>query len=211
MAFLIALMTLPSAQAFAALNERYGWDLPRGIAPLSAAFLCATLMVWTRCCTGTTARRSINWQVLIVIGAAIGVGRAMDASGAAAAIAEWIFAGAGALGPQGLLFVFSLLTAVLCQLVTNKGAAVLMFPIAMALAADAGAGGVSPEPFVVTLMATAASSYMTPVGFVTNLMVYGPGGYRFTDYLRLGVPLTLLVAALCALLCPLAFPFEGGR
>jgi len=211
MGLLIALMTMPSAQAFGALNERFGWDLPaRGIAPLTAAFLCATLMVWTRCCTGTTARRSINWQVLMVIGAAIGVGRAMDASGAAKAIADWIFAATGNLGPQGLLFVFSLLTAVLCQLVTNKGAAVLMFPIAMALAAETGRGGVSPEPFVVTLMATAASSYMTPVGFVTNLMVCGPGGYRFTDYLRLGVPLTLLVAALCALLAPLAFPFDGG-
>jgi di/tricarboxylate transporter len=167
-------------------------------------------MVWTRCCTGTTARRSVGWQVLMVIGAAIGVGRAMDASGAAKAIADTIFAAAGGLGPQGLLFVFSLLTAVLCQLVTNKGAAVLMFPIAMALAAEAGGGrGLSPEPFVVTLMATAASSYMTPVGFVTNLMVYGPGGYRFTDYLRLGVPLTVMVAALCALLAPMAFPFEG--
>ena len=58
-------------------------------------------------------------------------------------------------------------------------------------------------------MASAASSYMTPVGFVTNLMVYGPGGYRFTDYFRLGIPLTLLVATLCAIIAPMAFPFQG--
>ena len=210
MALLIVLMTMPSAQVFGALNARFGWDLPaHGIAPVTAAFLCATLMVWTRCCTGTLARRSISWQVLLVIGAAIGVGRAMDASGAAKAVADVIFSAVGGVGPHGLLFVFSLLTAVLCQLVTNKGAAVLMFPIAMALAAEAdGGAGVSPEPFVVTLMATAAGSFMTPVGFVTNLMVYGPGGYRFTDYLRLGVPLTLMVAGLCAWVCPMVFPFH---
>lgn len=78
----------------------------------------------------------------------------------------------------------------------------------MALAAEAdGGAGVSPEPFVVTLMASAAGSFMTPVGFVTNLMVYGPGGYRFTDYLRLGVPLTLMVAVLSAWLAPVFFPF----
>ncbi|MBK7403219.1 MAG: SLC13 family permease [Phycisphaerales bacterium] len=212
MALLVLLMTMPSARIFGALNQAMGWSLPKaGIMPLTAAFVCATLMVWTRCCTGTLARRSINWQVLMVIGAAIGVGKAMDASGAARAIADVIFSACGGVGPRGLLFVFSLLTAVLCQLVTNKGAAVLMFPIATALAAQANGGrGLSPEPFVVTLMATAASSYMTPVGFVTNLMVYGPGGYRFTDYLRLGVPLTLMVAALCALLAPAAFPFLPG-
>jgi di/tricarboxylate transporter len=211
MALLILLMTLPTARLFGMLNTRFGLDLPaNGIAPVTAAFVCATLMVWTRCCTGTLARRSINWQVLLVIGAAIGVGRAMDASGAAQTIADAIFSATGGLGPRGLLLVFSLLTAVLCQLVTNKGAAVLMFPIAMALAAEANGGaGVSPEPFVVTLMATAAGSYMTPVGFVTNLMVYGPGGYRFTDYLRLGVPLTLMVAVLCAVLAPMAFPFHA--
>lgn len=211
MALLVVLMTAPTAKIFTGLNARYGLDLPpNGIPPLVAAFVCATLMVWTRCCTGTTARRSINWQVLIVIGAAIGVGKAMDASGAAKAIADALFAAAGGLGPRGLLFSFSLLTAVLCQMVTNKGAAVLMFPIAMALAAEGNGGvGLNPEPFILTLMASAASSYMTPVGFVTNLMVYGPGGYRFTDYFRLGIPLTLLVATLCAIIAPMAFPFQG--
>ena len=210
MALLVVLMTAPSAAIFNSLNTRFGLDLPaKGVVPVTAAFLCATLMVWTRCCTGTLARRSINWQVLLVIGAAIGVGRAMDASGAARAIADAIFSAVGGVGPHGLLFAFSLLTAVLCQLVTNKGAAVLMFPIAMALASEANGGaGVSPEPFVVTLMATAAGSFMTPVGFVTNLMVYGPGGYRFTDYLRLGVPLTLMVAVLCAWVAPAFFPFH---
>lgn len=212
MALLILLMTMPSARLFDAINTRFGLDLPAGgIAPVTAAFLCASLMVWTRCCTGTQARRSVSWQVLLVIGAAIGIGKAMYESGAADAIAEVIFSAAGDLGPHGLLFVFSILTAIFCQLVTNKGAAVLMFPIAMALASSANGGqGVSPEPFVITLTATAAGNYLTPVGCVINLMVYGPGGYRFTDYLRLGVPLTLLVAGLCAWIAPMAFPFQPG-
>ncbi len=212
MALLILLMTMPTGRLFGALNTRFGLDLPAGgIAPLTAAFLCATLMVWTRCCTGTLARRSISWQVILVIGAAIGIGKAMYESGAADAIAEVIFSATGNMGPHGLLFIFSLLTAVFCQLVTNKGAAVLLFPVAMALAAETNGGlGVNPEPFVITLTATAAGNYLTPVGCVINLMVYGPGGYRFTDYLRLGLPLTLMVAGLSAWLAPLAFPFHPG-
>ncbi len=213
MALLILLMTAPTARIFGAINARFGLDLPAaGIAPVTAAFLCASLMVWTRCCTGTQARRSISWQVLLVIGAAIGIGKAMHESGAANAIAEVIFSTTGDMGPHGLLFLFSILTAIFCQLVTNKGAAVLMFPIAMALAAEANGGqGVNPEPFVITLIATAAGNYLTPVGCVINLMVYGPGGYRFTDYLRLGVPLTLLVATLCAWVAPMVFPFYPGN
>src|SRR5690606_3235869 len=127
------------------------------------------LMVFTRCCTGTIARQSINWQVLLVIGAAIGVGRAMEVSGAAHAIAGAIFQVVGPLGPTAALVGLFLTTTVFAQLITNKGAAVLMFPITMALASELG---VSPEPFVVTLMVAAACSFLTPVGFVTNLMVF---------------------------------------
>ena len=163
-------------------------------------------MVWRRCTTGTKARQSVNMRGLIVIGEAFGIGRAMDVSGAAREVAHIFFSAIGPISPRMLLFVLSLLTAVISQLVTNKGAAILMFPIAMELAAQ-GEVPLSPVPFVMTLMATAASSYMTPIGIVPNLMVYGPGGYKFTDYLRMGVPLTLMIAILCALLTPLAFPF----
>jgi len=172
--------------------------------PVAAGFLCAILMVFTRCCTGTQARNNINWQVLLVIGAALGIGRAMTETGAAQSIADAIFAAIGGVGPHGLLVVFFLLTNAFAQLVTNKGSAVLMFPIGMAIAHDAG---LSPEPFVVTLMVAAACSFATPVGFVTNLMVYGPGGYRFLDYARLGVPLTLIVGAITAALAPAIYPF----
>ncbi len=208
MALLVAMMTLPTGRFFQALNTRFNLDLPpSGITPLTASFIAATLMVWTRCCTGTKARRSVNVQVLIVIGAAIGIGRAMDKSGAARELAHLFFSAIGPISPTMLLFVLSLLTAVISQLVTNKGAAILMFPIAMELAAGAQTP-LSPYPFMITLMVTAASSYLTPIGIVPNLMVYGPGGYKFTDYLRMGIPMTLLVAILCATLCPIAFPFH---
>jgi di/tricarboxylate transporter len=214
MGLLVTLMTVPTAPLFRILNERFGGiglDLPAtGMPPLAVGFLCATTMVFTRCCTGTRARSSVNWQVLLVIGAAIGVGKAMTKTGAAQAIADVIFDVIGGLGLRGVLLIFALMTSVFCQLITNKGAAILMFPIAMALAKDIGDGGVNPEPFVLTLMISAACSFLTPVGFVTNMMVYGPGGYRFHDYMRLGLPLTLLSACIATIFAPMLFPFNPG-
>lgn len=206
LALLVALLTIPGKLIFGAINLIPSVNLPlRDIHPLIAALLCAMLMIYTRCTTGSQARRSINWQVLLVIAAALGIGRAMDQSGAARFIADIVFGSLDGLSNHALLFVFAILTSIFCQLVTNKAAAVLMFPIAMAIAGDAD---VNPEPYVVTLMVMAACSFMTPIGFVTNLMVAGPGGYRFSDYLRLGIPLTLIVATLATLIAPAAFPFH---
>ncbi len=176
-----------------------------GVPPVAAALVAAVAMVLTRCCTGTVARNSVNWQIIIVIAAAIGVGKAMTNTGAAAWMAHGIFAIVDPLGPYAALAGLFITTTLFAQFVTNKAAAVLMFPITMAVAADMG---VSPEPFVITLMVASACSFLTPIGFVTNLMVYGPGGYRFTDYTRLGLPLTILVLVLNLVLAPLAFPFN---
>ena len=88
--------------------------------------------------------------------------------------------------------------------ITNNGAAVVMFPIVMTLARDLG---VSPLPFVFTLMVAAGSNYISPVTYQTHLMVWGPGGYKFADFARLGAPLTLLLALVCTFVAPLAFPF----
>jgi di/tricarboxylate transporter len=114
-----------------------------------------------------------------------------------------VFAPVESLGPHAMVFAVFMITSVFAQLITNKGAAVLMFPIVMAIAHDSG---MNPEPLVLTLMASAACSFMTPVGFVTNLMVLGPGGYRFTDYVRLGLPLTLMIALIASVVAPLVFP-----
>ena len=207
MALLVGLLTMPTAPLLAWINNSLSLDLPPRVDKLTAVFLCATLMVFTRCTTGSTARTSINWQVLITIAAAIGVGRAMGQTGAAGAVADLFLAVVGPLGDRLTLFCFFWLTAAFCQVVTEKGAAVLMFPIAVAVAE---ASGVSPEPYVITLMAAAACSFLTPVGFVTNLMVFGPGGYRYTDYLRLGLPMTLLVSSIAVAVVPVVFPFDPG-
>ena len=172
--------------------------------PVVAAMFCALGMIGTRSVTGTIARTSIRWDVLIVIGSALGIGRAMTETGAAAYLSEGIVSFGRGLGPHAMLLIIFVLTSLAAQVITNSGAAVLMFPIAVE---TAGALGVSAEPFVITLMVAAACSFMTPVAYQTNLMVYGPGGYRFLDYTRLGVPLTVIVAVLATVIAPLAYPF----
>ena len=184
-----------------------GIALPDHIDKLTAVFVAAMLMVFTRCTTGSTARTGINWQVLITIAAAIGVGRAMAQTGAADGVAQVFLSLVGAMGDRAALFCFFWLAALFCQIATEKGAAILMFPIAIAVP---HASGVSPEPYVITLMAATALSFLTPVGFVTNLMVFGPGGYRFADYLRLGFPMTLIVSTIAAVVVPMVFPFHPG-
>ena len=111
---------------------------------------------------------------------------------------------AGLPPPLALGTVF-VLAALFAQLITNYGAAALMFPITMAAAK---AMQVSPEPFIFTLMVAAGSTFLTPMGYPTNLMVYGPGGYRFFDYARLGLPLTVITAVMCVLIAPVVFPFH---
>jgi len=108
------------------------------------------------------------------------------------------------IGSYGTLFLIFIMTSIAAQLMTNFGAAVIMFPIVIGAAEGLG---VSPYPFVFTMMAAAGCNFMTPITYQTNLMVFGPGGYRFMDFPRLGVPLTLLVAVLATLIAPQVFPF----
>jgi len=176
------------------------------IPPLVVALVCSGLMVLTRCVTGTVARTSVNWQVLLVIGAALGIGASLQETGAAGHLADGLLELCTGFSPHAMLLVIFVTAALFAQIVTNNGAAVLMFPITMATARELG---VSPEPFLFTLMIAAGSTYLSPVGYQTNLMVYGPGGYRFFDYARLGLPLTVAVAAICTVLAPIAFPFAG--
>lgn len=170
---------------------------------LEAALVAAALMIATGCTTTSSARSSIDWSVLIVIGASIGIGQALTSTGAAAAIAEtWI----GAFGQEPWLALIGLyvLTNVFTEVLTNNAAAVLVFPIA---AATAETLGVSFEPFVFVIMMAASAGFATPIGYQTNLMVYGPGGYRFSDYVKFGVPLNLLVGAVTVVLAPIFWPF----
>jgi di/tricarboxylate transporter len=176
-----------------------GW-----LSMLKAAMLAAGFMIITRCTSGSIARRAVDWQVLIVIAASLGIGTAMQASGAAHVIANAFISGSGdsPLMALGMVFV---VTAVFTSVITNNAAAVLMFPIALASASRLG---VSFMPFVITIMIAASASFATPIGYQTNLMVYGPGGYRFGDYLRIGVPLTVLVGVITILVVPRVWPFH---
>ncbi len=168
-----------------------------------ASLLAAAAMVATRCIRIHDARNSINWQVLLVIAASIALGVATEKTGIAGALAELIVTGAST--PTLTLAAIFAVTALLTAVISNLAAAVLMYPVVIAAATQLG---VSPLPLVITLMFAASSCFSTPIGYQTNLMVYGPGDYRFSDFLKIGMPLTVLVGALCLFLIPLVWPFH---
>ena len=172
------------------------------ISILTAALVAAVAMVGFRCCTTTEARRSIDWSVLIVIGAAIGIGSALEQSQAASAIAGGLLNLAGE-NPILTLASIYLATMLCTELITNNAAAVLMFPIALQSAAGLQS---NPAPFVIVVMIAASASFLTPFGYQTNMMVYGVGGYRMMDYLRFGLPLSLIVFAVTMSLVPQIWP-----
>ncbi len=157
--------------------------------PMPAAMLAAGLMLLGRCCRGADARRAIDWPVLVVIGAAFGLGTAMEESGLTRVIAGPLAELTGGLGQLGSLAAIYVLTVVFTTFVTNSAAAVLMFPIAYEVAK---AQGVDLMPFAVCIAIAASAEFTTPIGYQTNLMVMGPGGYRFMDYVRFGAPLTVI-------------------
>jgi len=177
----------------------FGW-----LDMLNAAILAAGLMVLTRCCTGPEARQSIDLRVLLVIGAAFGVGDAIYTTGAATVIANGVIS-LVAGHPWLVLVMVYFVTMVFTEILTNNAAAVLVLPIAVAAAHGVNA---DPLPFALTIMVAASAGFATPIGYQTNLMVYGPGGYRFSDYLRIGVPLDLIVMAITVTLVPIIWPLK---
>ncbi|MGV3723225.1 MAG: SLC13 family permease, partial [Actinomycetota bacterium] len=170
-----------------------------------AAFMVALLLIGSRCIAASDALESVDWQTLIGIAASFGLGKALEASGAADLIANVVVGVTGSLGPFAVLAAIYLVTMVLTELVSNNAAAALMLPLGIAAAAHMG---VSPRPFAFAVMFGATLAFATPIGYQTNLMVYGPGGYRFTDFTRIGLPLNILLWLLAVLLIPLAWPFK---
>ncbi|KAA0138370.1 SLC13 family permease [Gimesia chilikensis] len=171
---------------------------------LVAAMVAAGLMTATRCCSATEAKRSIDWGVLITIAAGLGIGQAIDNSGAARLIANG-FTGMANDSPLIVLAILSFITLVFTNLITAKATATLIFPITVA---TANALGVDLMPFVIAIIISAAACFATPIGYQTNLMVFGPGGYKYGDYLRIGGPLTLIVWLLTVIVVPLVWPFH---
>lgn len=169
---------------------------------LKAAMIAGGLMVITGCISGTAATRTIDWQVLLVIGASFGIGHAMKSTGAAQAVAGTIIS-LGGDNPWLYLALIYVVTSVFTSLITNNAAAVLIFPIAAAAAQNLN---VNLIPFAIAIMMAASASFATPIGYQTNLMVYGPGGYHFSDYLRMGLPLNVILGAIAVFLIPYFWP-----
>lgn len=177
-----------------------------GLLPiLLTAVLTAVLMVALGCISSGDARRSIEWQVLITIAAAFGVGSALENSGAAAAVATALVEATQSWGPIAALAAIYVLGSIITELITNNAAAVLMFPFCLETAKQYEA---DPRPFLVALMLSASASFMTPIGYQTNMMIYGPGGYRFGDFLKIGAPLNLLLGVVALVLTPWIWPFR---
>jgi di/tricarboxylate transporter len=168
-----------------------------------ASFLAAGLMVGMGCVRATTAKDYIDWSVLLVIAASLGIGSALQYTGGATVLAKE-FLGFTDGSPYLALAGVYLATWLLTEMVTNNAAAVFVFPIAISLAASFG---VSYMPFVMTIIMAASASFSTPIGYQTNLMVYGPGGYQFTDFTKIGLPLNLMIAVITIFLVPQIWPF----
>lgn len=160
---------------------------------VTAAFIAALLMILTGCITAPEAQRALNVQVLVVIAAALGLGKALETTGLARLAAGTVVGATKGYGPVAALAAIYLVTNLLTELITNNAAAVLMLPISMATASSLGA---PPIAFGLIVAIAASASFLTPIGYQTNLMVMGPGGYRFRDYARVGWPVTLLVMSI---------------
>jgi len=174
------------------------------IGMFKAAAVAAAVLMITRCITPSQAYRSLDLQVLLVIIAAFGVGRAMEKTGAAALVAKQMVGLAGG-NPWFVLSMLYLTCSILTEMVTNNAAALILWPIAYSMAQQMG---VSFVPFVFAIMMGASASFATPIGYQCNMMVYGPGGYRFSDFLRIGIPMNIIMWLVASTLIPMIWPFK---
>lgn len=175
-----------------------------GVAPiflLSVLAVAAVLIL--RAIDAEEAFSFVDGRLLTLIFAMLAVGTALQASGAVELIVKMLVPILSQLPPVLMIWVLYLITSVLTELVSNNAVAVVVTPIAIALAQ---ALGVDPRPFVVAVMVAASASFATPVGYQTNMMVYGPGGYRFTDFMRVGIPLNLSIGLISSVMIPLIWP-----
>lgn len=169
-------------------------------------FVCVTtvIMAWTGMFNPKKYTKFISWDVLITIACAFAISKAMSNSGFAACIAEYIIGMTDSLGPYALLAVIFIITNLFTELITNNAAAALSFPIALEVANHLG---VDPTPFFVVICMAASAAFSTPIGYQTNLIVQGVGGYKFTDFVKIGLPLNIIVFILSVFLIPLFWEF----
>jgi di/tricarboxylate transporter len=187
----IAVIAIVSVMAFAALE----------VAPIVAlALIAAVAVVGFGCLDPDQAYGSVNWRILMLIFSMLALGRAMETTGTAALIVYEISALIAGFGPVVVLSGLYLITSVMTEVLSNNAIAILMTPIAIGLAEQLG---VDPRPFVVAVMFAASASFATPIGYQTNTFVYGAGGYRFMDFVRIGVPLNIIMWIAATVVIPL--------
>ncbi len=176
-----------------------------GVMPIAGlALIAAVAVMIAGCFDHTDAYRSIEWQILFLILGMLTLGIALEKTGTVALIAETAVALLGGFGPLVLMSLLYLLTWVLTEMVTNNAVGVLMTPIAIGLADQMG---LDSRPFLVAVMFGASASFTTPIGYQTNTFVYGAGGYRYLDFVRVGLPLNLIFWLAATALIPLFWPF----
>ncbi len=174
------------------------------ILPIFAvAVIAVTFILITRCIDAEEAFSFVNGRLLVLIFAMLGVGLALENAGAVKLIADTAAPVLTQLHPVLIVWSVYLITSILTELVSNNAVAVAITPMAIALAQTLG---IDPRPLVIAVMIAASASFATPIGYQTNTMVYGPGGYRFRDFLKIGVPLNLSVGLIASLLIPLFWP-----
>ncbi len=190
----IALAAIIGVVTLAALN----------VAPiLLLSVLAVALVLVTGCIDADEAFSFVDGPLLVLIFAMLAVGAGLESSGAMQMIVTSVAPVLESLPPFFVVAAVYLLTSILTELVSNNAVAVIMTPVAIGLA---NAMGFDPRPLVVAVMSAASTSFATPIGYQTNMMVYGPGGYRFSDFLRIGIPLNICIWLLASAIIPLIWP-----
>tara|TARA_R110002012_G_scaffold60777_1_gene159205 strand:- start:454 stop:2268 length:1815 start_codon:yes stop_codon:yes gene_type:complete len=190
----IAIVALVSVMGLAAL----------GVLPISAlALIAATSVVALGCLDHQEAYRAIRWDILMLIFGMLALGTAMEKTGAASLLVGHLAGLTGGMGPLAVLAVLYLITSFLTEIMSNNAAAILLTPIAIGLGSQLG---IDPRPFVVAVMFAASASFATPIGYQTNTLVYSAGGYKFSDFLKIGVPLNLVMFAASMIVIPMFWP-----
>ena len=168
------------------------------------ALLASLAMLATRCLDPADAYNAVSWNIIFLIIGMLGLGKAMEVTGGAGLIANGVISVFGDSSPVIILAVVYLLSSILTELISNNAVAVLLTPIVVGIAT---ALGIEPRPLIVAIMFGCSASFATPIGYQTNTYVYGAGGYRFSDFLKVGVPLNLILWIVATLLIPVFWPF----
>lgn len=175
-----------------------------GVPMLVSAMGALVVLVVTGCIGLRGARAAVNWPVLVLIGSAFGLARALDDSGAAELLGEILLLGTESLGPRATLAGVYVAGVVFASFISNAAAVALLFPVAMTAASS---GGLDPRPFAMALALAASAGFSTPIGCQPNLLVYGPGGYQYLDFTRVGLPLNVIFLVVAVWMIPWVWPF----